>query len=183
MDLRMTAISGRGNSLFAIRMGNIWNQGSPTLGQGEDLYARAKAALARWNSLVERLKRIANRQVREDLARKYGINEPSNKDKGQYAANVVAYDISEAEKYVPVNYRIYVGPGPAKNRPGRLEDWNHDLNDDVQEAERLYGSLPEPQVITQTITERISELPGWVVPVGIGVAAVGLLGAFGVIKI
>lgn len=181
--IRMVAISGRGNSLFANRMGDVWSQGSPFLGQGEDIYTRAKAAVARWDSLTDILRRIANKQVREDLAAKYGLTDPNNKDKGQYERDRVRDDIGLAESYTPINYRVFVGPGPAKNRPARLEAWNHDLSDDVVAAEQEYGLLPEPQIITKTITQTISQLPGWVLPVGAGVVGLGLLGAFGVIKI
>jgi hypothetical protein len=181
--IRMVAISGRGNSLFASRMGNVFDQGSPFLGQGEDLYARAKAAVAQWDSLVDRLRHIANKQVRDDLANTYGINEPGNKDKGQYMRDATASDVATAESYTPINYRVFVGPGPAKNRPGKLEDFDSSLRHDVEDAERTYGSLPDPQVITKTVTQTISSLPGWVLPVGAGVIGLGLLGAFGVIKI
>ncbi len=180
--IRMVAISGRGNSLFASRMGDVFVQGSPFLGQGEDLYARAKAAVAQWDSLVEQLKRIANQSVREDLARKYGLTNPSDKDKGQYMRDAVAYDVATAESYSPTNYRVFVGPGPAKGRPGKLEDFDQDLRGDVKDAAATYGLLPEPQVITRTITETVSQLPAWVLPVGAGVIGLGLLGAFGVIK-
>lgn len=181
--IRMVAISGRGNSLFSSKMGDVWSQGSPFLGQGEDIYARAKAAVAQWDVIADRLAHVANKVVRDQIATEFGINDPGNKDKGQYERNAVAGDIQTAESYTPVNYRVFVGPGPAKNRPGRLEDFLSDFRRQVEDAERTYGSLPDAQVITKTITQTISSLPAWVLPVGIGVVGLGLLGAFGVIKI
>lgn len=177
--IRMVAISGRGTSLFSSKMGDIWSQGSPFLGQGEDIYARAKAAVSQWDSLADRLAHVANKAVRDQIATDFGINSPTNKDKGQYMRNAVAGDIATAESYSPVNYRVFVGPGPAKNRPGDLENFLSDFRRQVEDAEKTYGSLPDAQIITNTITS----LPPWVLPVGIGVVGLGLLGAFGIIKI
>lgn len=154
----------------------------PVLGQssGQAIYVEAKKQLAIFDNLVERTKRLANNQSREEIVNEFGLTEPDNKDKGLYARNVVAQEIAKAESYTPINYYIFEGPGPAKNRPGRLRDWNSDFKAAVKYSEETYGSLPEAQVIERTTT--LSQVPGWVMPVTIGAVAVAALAVFGVFK-
>lgn len=193
IPLRVAAIGGfngprgslfHGSATDSFRLGSPSNPAQASMGaSGQSIYEEAKKQVAIFDDLVERTKRIANKQSRESIIDEIGLTEPDNKDKGLYARNVTAYEITKADSYTPINYYIFEGPGPAKNRPGRLRDWNSDFKDLVKYAEDTYGSLPEPQVIERTTT--ISEVPGWVMPVAIGavaVAAVGALAAFGVFK-
>jgi hypothetical protein len=190
VPLRMASISGfngpRG-SLFHGSATNVFGLGAassrPSLGQtGQEIYNLAKKELAQFDNLVERTKRLANKASRDAIIENYGLTEPANKDKALYARNVVASDIARAESYTPPNYDIYYAPGPTKNRPGRLEDWNDDFRDDVKSSEATYGSLPEPVVIERLATETVTQTPAWVTPVVIGALGLGtlaLLGVFG----
>lgn len=188
VPLRMATISGfsgpRG-SLFHGSATNVFGLGAstpgrPMLGQtGQEIYALAKKELAQFDSLVERTKRLANQASREAIIEEFGLTEPDNKEKALYARNVVASDLAKAESYTPVNYDIYYAPGPAKNRPGRLEDWNDSFRDEVKDSERTYGILPEPVIIERMSTTTVSETPAWVLPVTIGAIGVAALAAFG----
>ena len=183
-SIRMVAISGRGNSLFASRMGDIWSQGSPFLGQtGYGTYQQTKADVAAWDALVARLQRVANATVRQQIADQFGISNPANTDKGQYLRDRSARDVAMAEG--SQNYTAFAAetPGPTKHDAAQLESFLGDFQKAVQDAENTYGKLDTPQVITKTVTTTVSSLPPWVLPVGVGVVGLGLLGAFGVIKI
>lgn len=186
--IRMVAISGRGNSLFSSRMGDIWSQGSPFLGQGLGQtgignYTQTKADVAAWDALVGRLQRVANASVRQQIAFDFGLTNPNDKDKGQYLRDRSARDVAIAES--SRNYDAFSPdtPGPTKHDARQLESFLGDFQQAVQGAETTYGVLDTPQVITKTVTQTISSLPPWVLPVGIGVVGLGLLGVFGVIKI
>jgi len=189
IPLRMASIGGfngprgtmfHGSATDSFSVGRI-SLGESDLGvntTGLARYELAKKELAQYDSLVERVKRIGNKAAREQIIDTYGLSEPDNKDKSLYARNVVASDLANAESYTPINYDIYTAPGPAKNRPGRLQDWNSSFAKDVKYAEDTYGILPEPQVIERTTT--VSQVPAWVMPVTIGALAVAGLAALGV---
>lgn len=191
-DVGMVVISGgnrmRGN-LFTRNMGDMFgsNPGvpdalrSPYLGQtGVGNFTQTKANIARWDALVERLRRIANQSVREQLASEFGINNPANENLGQYTRDRAAQRVAQAEASTPINYEMFAPttPGPAKNDARHLEAFLTDFQAAIQNAEGTYGLLQTPQVITNTV----STTPGWVLPVAIGAGALGLLGLLGVIK-
>jgi hypothetical protein len=175
---RGTLFHGSATDSFSVGRNSLGGSGLGVNTVGLSRYDLAKKELAQYDTLVERTKRIGNKVQREQLIDTYGLAEPENKDKSLYARNVVAGDLANAESYTPINYDIYTAPGPAKNRPGRLKDWNSDFAKDVKYAEDTYGILPEAQVIERTTT--VSQVPGWVVPVTIGAAAVAALAVFGV---
>lgn len=190
IPLRMASIGGfngpRG-TMFHGSATDSFSVGRISLGSAEQLgvnttglarYDLAQKELSKYDNLLERVKHIANKTAREQIIDDYGLSEPDNKDKSLYARNVVASDLANAESYTPINYDIYTAPGPAKNRPGRLKDFNSDFAKDVQYAEDTYGSLPDAQIIERTTT--VSQVPGWVMPVTIGALAVAGLAAFGV---
>lgn len=184
VPMQMASIGGfngpRG-SLFHGSATDSFRMGSPALGAnmvGQERYNEARKQLATFDSLVERAKRIANKQAREDVINTFGLSQPDNKDKALYMRNAVAYDLSNAESYTPINYDIYTSPGPAKSRPAKLKDFNSDFESAVKYAETTYGSLPEPVVIERTTT--INQTPGWVLPVTIGAVAIAGLAVFGV---
>lgn len=183
-------IAGRrtGQSLFSSSVADGFGfhsalAGRVSMGQtDQEWYVRAKAAVSKFDSLVERLKKIANRGARESLVSRYGLDNPTDKDRGKYMRDAVFYNVFQAESYTPVNYLVFGSTGPARRRVGDLEDVNRDFSDDVKAAENTYGILPEPVII-----ERIVEVPGtvttvtpsWVVPaavVGGGIAVAALLG-------
>jgi len=196
IPLRMASIGGFSSSrgsMFHVSATDSFNLGSPAmpssavvaaqpfLGQsaeGQDIYNEGKKQIAIYDDLVERTKRIANKTVRDQIIADYGLTEPANKDKSLYMRNATANSIAKADSYTPVNYRIFVGPGPDKNRPRKLAEWNDDFASAVKEAEVTYGTLPEPVVIEHTTT--LSQTPAWVLPVTIGALAIAGLAAFGV---
>lgn len=189
IPLRMASISGftspRG-SLFHGSATNAFGLGASiraNMGQtAQDLYNEAKKQQAAFDNYFARTESLANKASRDAIIEEYGLTEPMNKDKALYARNVVAADIARAESYTPPNYDIYYAPGPTKNRPGRLKDWNSDFRQDVKYSEDTYGVLPEPVVIERTTTETVSQTPAWVTPVvvgALGIGALALLGVFG----
>lgn len=190
IPLRMAAIggfSGPRGSMFqgtvtdSFRLGSPSNPAQASLGAtGQSIYEDAKKQIASFDDLVERTKRIGNRQSREEIADTFGLSEPDNKDKALYMRNATAYSLSQADSYTPINYYVFEGPGPAKGRPTKLGYFNADFAKAVKYAEDTYGSLPQPQVIERTTT--ISQVPGWVLPVAIGSVAIAALAALGVFK-
>lgn len=189
IPLRMASIGGfngprgslfHGSATDSFRLGSPSNPAQASLGAptGQSIYEEGKRQIANFDALVERTKRVANKTAREQLIDTYGLSEPDNKDKALYMRNATAYSVSQADSYTPINYMVFEGPGPAKNRPRKLGEFNTDFAKDVKYAEDTYGSLPEPQVIEKTTT--ISQVPGWVMPVTIGALAVAGLAAFGV---
>jgi hypothetical protein len=188
--MRMASIGGfngprgslfHGSATDSFRLGSPANPTQTTLGaSGQTTYDEAKKQVAIYDSLMGRTKRIANKQSREAIVVEFGLAEPDNKDKSLYMRNATAGNIAQAESYTPVNYYIFEGSGPAKNRPGKLKSFNSDFSAAVKYAEDTYGSLPEPVVIERVTTTTVSETPGWVLPVTIGAVGIAALAAFGV---
>lgn len=162
-DVRPVSISGANGSratMFASGLGDFFrapSARSPFLGQttGQGIYDNAKEQIRRFDSFVERTKKLANKQSRERIADDFGLGEPNNKDKAFYERNATAGNVAEADSYTPPNYYIFEVSGPAKNRPARLQDWNHEFKRAVEDAETTWGILPEPQII-----ERMVLVPG-----------------------
>lgn len=147
----------------------------PNLGQDEQQwFTRAKAGVAAYDDLWARTQLIANKTYREQLASKYHTK-PEDQDGALYRRNSVAYNVSEAESYTPVNYRVFA-QSQQQNRVTKLEDWNSDFRKDVEYGEKTYGLLPAPEVIEQTTTVTQTEVPGWLLPAGIGLGAL-IIGA------
>lgn len=148
---------------------------SPQLGQeDQQWFARAKAGVAAYDDLWARTQQIADKTYREQLASKYHTK-PEDQDGALYRRNSVAYNVSEAESYTPVNYRLYA-VGQQQIRVSKLEDWNSDFRKDVEYGEKAYGTLPAPQVIEKTTTVTETKTPGWLIPAGIGLGVL-IIGA------
>ncbi len=183
-DVGMVMISGgRGRpNLFQHRMGDVFGRqfgGSPSLGQtGVGTYTQVKNDIAQWDALAARLKRIANQAVREQLAQRFGLTNPSDKDKGQYMRDRSAYHVAQADSSSPPNYSIFAPdtPGPAKNDARDLESFIAEAQSAIKSAEDQFGLLTGPQTISVATT------PGWVVPVVVGVGVLALLGITGIVK-
>jgi hypothetical protein len=191
-QLGIAAIAGNRTrpSMFSVNSVDTFSapqMGGYSLGQtGQQIYARAKAAVSRFDAAVERTKRIANQTARQQVINDFGLQEASDKDKALYMRNAVAGNIAEVDSYVPPNYFIYeTRTGPNAGRVDKLENFNRDFLSAVENAEVTYGVLPEPVVI-----ERLVMVPGeapapgvnWVIPVvvvGAGVGIAALLGLFG----
>lgn len=172
-----SAHAGIRNSIFSVPQSDVFGRpmlAGPQLGQSDQTwYNRAKAAVAKYDQLVDRASRIANRTYRENLFALYH-SDPKDTDGAWYRRDRVAADVAQAESYTPINYLIY-GVERRQNRVEKLEDWNHDFRQDVKWGEEEYGVLPEPQIITE---ERIVEVPGaapgWVLPVSLGLGAIAV---------
>jgi hypothetical protein len=166
-----------GGSMFqsAPFSANLGRTEPKQLGQvDQQWFARAKSGVAAYDDLWARTQRIANKTYREELSKKYHTK-PEDQDGALYRRNSVAYNVSQAESYTPVNYVIYA-QSQQQNRVKKLEDWNTDFREDVEYGEKQYGILPEPVIIEQVVTVTKTETPTWLLPVGIGIGAL-IIGA------
>lgn len=125
-----------------------------SLGQNaQESYVQAKPEIAKFDSLVVRVARIANKTERDRLIDYYGLSEPGNKDKAFYMRNATASCVAEAEKYTPIAYEQgFPAKGPCRGRVTKLRNWNADLEGEVLSAENYYGILPEPVIIERYVT-------------------------------
>lgn len=166
-----------GSSMFqaAPFSANLGRTEKKQLGQvDQQWFARAKAAVAAYDELWARAQLVANKSYREQLTAKYHTK-PEDSDGALYRRNSVAYNISQAESYTPVNYRVYA-ESQQQNRVSKLEDWVKDLRKDVEYGEKEYGILPAPEIIERVTTLTKTEVPGWVLPAGIGLGVL-IIGA------
>ncbi len=190
-NMGVVMISGGGGmkgSLFSSRMGDVFGaQGPasapvqrPQLGQtGVGNYTQLKAEIAQWDSIVQQMQHINNQTVANQLANEFGITDPTNKDKGQYMRNRSASHIAQAEASPAgsINYSLFdpATPGPAKNDAKDLAVFISQFQAAVTSALNTYGTASTPTIITNTVTA----LPSWVLPVGAGIGALALLAFFG----
>jgi hypothetical protein len=175
----LSGYSGARSSMFAGSAGDIFSLGSSGLGKSDSSWLNdAKTNVALFDELVLRTRKIANKTVREDLAKEY-IGAPDDRNNGQYRRNGTAGNVATAESYTPVN-TYFFSSREVQNRTQRLVDWNADFQAAVADAERQYGSLPDPQII-ETVKE-VSSTPGWVPVVVVGALGVAALAALGVFK-
>lgn len=189
VQLGMVQISGGRSSFFSTPVSGQfqlngqapWLAG-PMLGQtAQDYYVRAKAAIAQFDQLLARTARIANQTAREQIVKDFGLNDPANKDLAQYMRNALAGDVADADKYAPVSYEEgFPNHGPSRGRVSKLESFNSDFQSAVKYAEETYGILPEPVVITKTVT--VAGQTNWVLPVAVGAGALGIAWLFGAFK-
>jgi hypothetical protein len=201
MNLMPVAISsphGSRSAMFGGSVGNFFSLGAQMpqyqpayappparyyMGQtAQDYYNRARPEIQKFDTLVERTKRIAGKNARDTVIADYGLTEAANKDKALYMRNALASDVAGAEKYSPVAYEEgFPSRGPSRGRVDKLRSFNSDFEGAVKAAEDMYGILPEPVVIERTV-----EVPGaapsivpYVVIGGLGIAALFALGVFG----
>src|SRR5262245_60210490 len=115
--------------------------GGPSLGQstGQALFQKAKQQIARFDEIKSRALRIANKTVRDQVSDEFGLNNPGDKDKAQYARDAMAGEVARAEQYNPINYYFFESPGPQKRRPDTLAAFNDDFESAVRSAEVTYG--------------------------------------------
>ena len=186
-NLGMVMIGGSGTSirppLFSNSVVDNFGLAGPVLGQdAQQFYVNGKNAIAKFDSLVQRVARVANKTVRDQLIADYGLSDPSNKNKAMYMRNALASDVANAEKFSPIAYEEgFPTHGPARGRVTKLNNFDSDLESAVKDAEVTYGILPEPVVIEKLVTVPGASGTNWTIPLvvaagGIGVAA--LLGVF-----
>lgn len=167
---------GLGGSTFSMSPFSGTSEAKKSLGQDEQSwYSRARSGIAEYDNLWDRAQRIAPKSIREDLQQKWH-GDPNNKDGALYDRNAVAYNLSQAEESVPVNYLVF-SQRLVRNRVIRLENWNKDMKADVEDAEKTYGTISPTQIHETIVTVEKSGLPSWAVPAMVmgGLAIVGVL--------
>jgi hypothetical protein len=164
--------------MFAAGAGDLFSLGSSLGRSDSEWYREAKEEVAEFDDLAARTSRIANKPVREQIAKDF-MGNPSDENSGTYRRNSVATNITEAEQYTPVNTLVF-GQARVQNRVQKLKDINSGFKAEVMAAETTWGSLPSAQVIESVKTVQTSTVPGWVAPVVIGAIGVAALSAFGV---
>lgn len=179
---RSTIFSGGMSDLFgaAQRQGTILGQRH--LGQtGKEWYDQAVHQVQKFDDVLMRLRKIANKQAREDIAANF-VGSSEDSASGSYRRNSVDSYIKDAQRYTPVNTMVF-DPVRVQERVQALRDVNHDFLAAVAAAEGQWGILDAPQII-----ERIVEVPGApaafpIVPIAIGgIGLVALLALAGVFK-
>lgn len=186
LSLRPVTISGANGQRtpwFSPAVNDIFAPRSLGADTNQDWYNRAKREIAQFDGYVERLRRLASRPVREDLWKTY-VGDPADSESGAYRRNTVAWHITEAESYTPINYLVFGADDPGmrvRNRVTKLDSLNSAFKADLDSAEATYGLLPEPQIIEKIIEVRVPGAPVAapfpLVPVLVvgGVAVVGLV--------
>lgn len=172
VPLRMAMVSASHGSragMFQASPNDVF--GAPKMGQstddGQAWYNRGRAIAAEYDTLIVRVRKIANQQAREELLREYYGN-PANYDSPAAMQGRLVTNIKEAESYVPVNTDVF-RRSDVQSRVRKVNDTNADLKEDVEYAELTYGSLPDAQIIE--ISKLVSQVPTWV-PYALGGAAV-----------
>lgn len=154
---------------------NLGRSEQKQLGQvDQQWFTRAKAGVAAYDDLWARTKQIGDNAYREQLAAKYHT-QPEDAAGALYRRNSVAFNVSEAESHTPVGYGLYA-QSDQQDRVTKLEKWVSDFRKDVEYGERTYSILAAPVAIDQTTTLTKTEMPGWVIPAGIGLGVL-IIGA------
>jgi hypothetical protein len=127
------------------------------LGQTEQqIYSRAKAAVAEYDRLVYRAaEEIPEVEGYKVFARRF-LGDPSDPESGTWFRNAVEERVRVAESQVPTNYDVFT-PGYVRHRIATLEGFVRDME----------ATLAAPDTLAVG-------LPSWVLPAA-GVAAAGLL--------
>lgn len=182
VPIRLASIAGfNGNraSMFqnsATDAFGLGKRGSSLGRNAQEWYTEAKEEVQEYDDLMIRARKIANQDARESIVKRYG-GDPTDPNTARYRRDSVAYNISQAEGYTPVNYLIF-DKGDVIGRVEKLKGWNSSFKSEVEAAERTYGSLPAPQIVERVTT--VGQVPGWVTPVVVGALGVAALAAFGV---
>jgi hypothetical protein len=175
---------GRG-SIFSPASNDLFRRpamAGPRLGQSAmEWFNRAKHVTVRYADLMKRVGLIANVSYRNDVIDAY-IGDAANTSSGLYRFNSVKSDLADVEGTTPLSEGIKQYENPRRtSRIEQLEAIVHDFNDDVERGEKAYGVIPPGEVITRETIVQVPTVPGWVVPVGLGLAAIAaaaLLGLF-----
>lgn len=194
MDSRMirpvtiSGANGQRTPWFSPAIGEVFAKKTLGVDTDQDWFNRAKREIDQYDSYVERLRRLANRQARESIWAEY-VGDPADSDSGAYRRNSVAGHISEAEAYTPINYMVFAADAPGlrvRNRVTKLDSLNSSFKKDLDSAEATYGLLPDPQIVERIVEVRVPGAPVEssfpIVPVlvvgGVVVVSLALLGVF-----
>jgi len=185
VPIRLVPISGNGlrPSLFGSSVAqNLGFHAAPAarirLGQTpQDWYRRAKEALAKFDKLLDRTARIANKTEREAILAWVGISAVEDTPAYRYA-NVKSDLMTDVEAYTPPNVDAYKVERRT-NRIEKLEAFNREFEAKVSNAETVYGKLPEPTVIErERIVQPRAEAPAagtdWTLPLAVGGGAIAV---------
>jgi len=145
-------------------------------------YQRAKNAEAKFQELLARTAKIANKTVRDEIADWVGAMGSVDTPMERYRTVVV--NTNTAESYTPLN-TVEFDRSQLQNRVLKLEAYNSEFQSKVKNAEDYYGILPAPVVI-----EKFVNVPGapaegatdWTVPIAVGVGALVILGLVAFLK-
>lgn len=146
-----------------------------SLEDGRRMYEEAKAEVAKFDRLADLASKINYKPERDVIISDYGLLEPTNNKKALQWRNALQEYVAEVER-VPgaPNYYVFIQD---TTRPRNRLEWvsgaNVDLERDVNEAGRVYGFTPEPQVIIKEV-QVAGAGADLTVPILIGAGAVAL---------
>lgn len=179
--INMVPVSGNGwrPSLFG---GNVDKTRSfhPTLGRhawlGEttpaDWYLRSVQALKKFDDLLARTGRIAYQTAREEILGWVGRAAVSDTPAWNYAVLRRDMDLN-VENFTPPNVNAFQVAGRQK-LVENLETVNKTFESRVQNGEEAFGTLAQPVVIDREKIVGMSNSSKWVLPIIVGVAAIGV---------
>jgi len=153
----ISGANGQRTPWFSPAIGEIFAKKTLGAVTDQEWYYKAQQTVANYDSYLERLRKLANKQVREDLWDQY-VGNPGDAESGVYRRNSVAGNIAEAEAYTPVNYMVFAVER-VRNRVAKLEEINGSFRRDMNSAEATYGLLPDPQIVERVIEVRVPGEP------------------------
>lgn len=136
----------------------------------EQWYQRAKVAVANFDTLFERLKRIAGPVERNRILAWVGTASTDGTPAERYAS--VKSDLAQdVEAFTPPNVNAYQ-IDRRTNRIEKLEAFNSQFSELLSTAERNFGTLPDPVVIDRTVLQPAKT--NWTLPLLVGGGAVAV---------
>lgn len=153
---------------------------SPLLGQtGAEWYRRGTSALAKFDALLARVAQIANQTARGEIMD--WVGKIDKKDDPLWQRYRVAFEVSLANinPADPRTFEYFEAANYRQDRITDLESTDKTFEEKVSQAEKTYGILPPPTVVTLPgTTTTISTTTDFTVPiliVGGGIALALLL--------
>lgn len=115
----------------------------PRLGETEQTwYARAKAAVAKYDDLAQRTRAIADPAYASGVLARFRRN-PADPKGALYRRNSVAFAVADAESRAPADYSAFGRPEIQK-KVEELEGWNREFERSVAAGEESRGvRIPE----------------------------------------
>lgn len=197
MPVAISGANGPRPGFFSASMADPFGLGSgvPLMGQrlgqertAERWYDEAREEVAEFDALVQRVRRLANQQMRETIIIDFGLAEPENREAGRGRRDTVADYIARTDASSGPTKYFFFERSDVLNRVRKLKDINSAFVAAVGNAEVQGGVLPAPIVIERVI-EREVRVPGapaaapnvlpWLIVGGVGLAALAAFGVFG----
>lgn len=148
---------------------NTWMGDAPT---PADWYLRATKAIAAFDDLLSRTAKISEQATREGILNWVGRANISETPAYKYAALKADLDLN-VNNFTPPNTNAFLVAGRQK-LVEILEAANQIFEGQVLSAENAFGSLAQPVVIDRDKILSRSDASKWILPVIVGVAAVGV---------